>query len=184
MQRKEEKHTNLRTNCGGHYTKIGTDSTTISSTYMQAPSAVQEGLTWIIPRIFFLCVCGTGHQSVRYVLIMRGLCSNLRQWPLRKLGSVAIFTTLNLALPPHLFQPFLYCSSSSLHPTAPQSVYVNRCSPLFGLHLIPTSSTRAKRHPPGRHPHLSASAAYICPLPRMPASTAISLDCDPPPLTS
>ena len=34
-------------------------------------------------------VCVTGHWYVRYVWIMRWWCSNLIQWPLRNLGSIA-----------------------------------------------------------------------------------------------
>ena len=49
MQHKEEKHMNLRTNCGRRFTTIGTDSTTISSACTYAPSAGLEGVTQIIP---------------------------------------------------------------------------------------------------------------------------------------
>ena len=49
MQHKEEKHMNLRTNCGRRFTTIGTDSTTISSACTYAPSSGLEGVTQIIP---------------------------------------------------------------------------------------------------------------------------------------
>ena len=64
------------------------------------------------------------------------------------LGYVAIFTTTNLALLPHLFQIFLDNSSSLLHPTFLPSVAVHSCIPISVLHPTPTSSPGSKGRPP------------------------------------
>ena len=50
-------------------------------------------------KIHILCVCVTGHRSVEYVRIMRWLNSNLGQWPLQNLGSVAYSYVFIIDLP-------------------------------------------------------------------------------------
>ena len=105
---------------------------------------------WILMDI---CVC--------YWPPVRVVCPNHevlefqpRIWTTSDLGSVDIFTTWNLELPPHLFQTF---SSIVLVPFSilppPPSADFHRRRPLYVFQLLPTSSPRAKRHPPRHFPH-------------------------------
>ena len=71
------------------------------------------------------CVCVTRHRSVRYVLIMRWGCSNLRQWPLQNLGSIAsCYIDYLLNLHPPLLLPSNVLPGGASH-SWPASPYTN-----------------------------------------------------------
>ena len=84
-----------------------------------------EAVTWATGTYQPYYVYVASHQSVQCVIITSWGYSNLRQEPLRNYAPSLTFTTLNLALPPHLFQPFCDNSSSLLHPTATPSAAIS-----------------------------------------------------------
>ena len=89
---------------------------------------------------------------MRCFQIMRWWCSNLGQGSLLT-WAPSLITNFILTLPPNLYQPILWIYSfTPLYTTAPTISIVRIHSPSL-LHPIPTSSTRAKRRPPGRRPH-------------------------------
>ena len=105
-----------------------------------------------------VCVCVTGHQSLECVWIMSWWSSNLLQWPIRNLGSIA---NLSIYIPVPPFQLFSLSPSMSQLPYHPlpfdwsASIFAPNYSPSSGL---------------GPHVHLDN-------LPLLPASTARTCTC-------
>ena len=116
---------------------------------------------------------------------MEWWCSNLWQWPLWNLGSVAIFKNLSLALPPHPFQLFLWIIifNSSILPPPYKKLFIvvalYMCCTLSPPSLLTRSATHIEFF---RTRHLSASADCLWAPRHVPMSSAIYRDCAPPPL--
>ena len=95
-----------------------------------------------------MCMCVTSHQPVECVQIMSELSSNLRQWPLGNLGSVAYCYVFFLSCPALSYRQLisLWGCQPPPAPTLPPHMYVlppHRIIRPLGNHLSPSQHTYA-----------------------------------------
>ena len=102
---------------------------------------------------YCVCVCVAKHQPVECVQIMRWWSSNLRQRPLRNLGSVAncyLLVYLSRTLLSYRFLIYFRGGGNTpllnRHPTT--NVSLHRIIYPPGRHLSPSQNTDAYRHNP------------------------------------
>ena len=96
------------------------------------------------------------------------------------LGSVAI-VTLKLALPLHSFLMFFWIFLLPPPSYRPPHMQPFIFKVIYNLHLLPTSNTSAKRHPPGLRPHLPPASLHRSSLRPAPCACVCRRYCDCPP---
>ena len=119
-----------------------------------------------------MCGCVTGHRLVEYVQIIRWWSSNLGQWPLQNLGSVAMLNTLFYPSRPTCLSRLCIVLGSLLHPTAPP---ISSCLPSPHLSVAPAPHILSRCVAPSTWTLSSPATLQLPPIVSAPRTACLSL---------